>query len=71
MPHLNAMRWDQLDRLQATTRQVVNNGGTPETTYYVYDNSGKRVRKVTERPLKFLGLGTLAELIKLIFKYIA
>ena len=25
------------------------NDGTPETTYYVYDAAGQRVRKVTER----------------------
>ena len=29
---------------------MVNDGGTPETTYYVYDAGGQRVRKVTERP---------------------
>ena len=34
--------------MQATARQVVNSG-TPETTYYVYDAGGQRVRKVTER----------------------
>ena len=28
---------------------MVNNGGTPEITYYVYDAAGQRVRKVTER----------------------
>jgi RHS repeat-associated protein len=50
MPHLPLMRWDYLDQLEATSRQVVNNGGTPETTYYAYDSSGRRVRKVTERP---------------------
>jgi RHS repeat-associated protein len=49
MPHLPLMQWDYKDQLQATTRQVVTNGGTPETTYYVYDASGQRVRKVTER----------------------
>jgi RHS repeat-associated protein len=49
MPHLPLMRWDFEDQLQATSRQVVNNGGTPETTCYVYDASGQRVRKVTER----------------------
>ncbi len=49
MPHLPLMRWDFEDQLQATSRQVVNNGGTPETTYYVYDAAGQRVRKVTER----------------------
>ncbi len=49
MPHLPLMRWDFKDQLQATSRQVVNGGGTPEITYYVYDASGQRVRKVTER----------------------
>lgn len=49
MPHLPLMRWDDHDQLQASSKQVVNNGGTPEMTYYVYDASGQRVRKVTER----------------------
>jgi RHS repeat-associated protein len=48
MSHLPLMQWDFKDQLQATARQVVNNG-TPETTYYVYDAAGQRVRKVTER----------------------
>ncbi len=48
MPHLPLMRWNFKDQLQATSSQVVN-GGIPETTYYVYDSSGQRVRKVTER----------------------
>ncbi len=48
MPHLPLMRWDFKDQLQATSQQVVNNG-TPETTHYVYDATGQRVRKVTER----------------------
>ena len=49
MPHLPLMRWDHRDRLHATSRQVVTNGGTPETTCYVYDAAGARVRKITER----------------------
>ncbi len=49
MPHLPLMLWDHRDRLQATAQQVVTNGGTPETAYYVYDAGGQRVRKVTER----------------------
>jgi RHS repeat-associated protein len=49
MPHLPLMRWDYRDRLRASSKQAVNNGGTPELTYYVYDASGQRVRKVTER----------------------
>lgn len=48
MSHLPLMVWDHQDQLQASARQVVGNG-TPETTYYVYDASGQRVRKVTER----------------------
>jgi len=52
MPHLLLMQWDYQDRLKATSRQVVNEG-TPETTYYVYDSSGQRVRKVTERQAAF------------------
>ncbi len=48
MPHLTLMQWDFKDQLRATSRQV-DNSGTPETTFYVYDASGQRVRKVTER----------------------
>jgi RHS repeat-associated protein len=48
MLHLTLMQWDFRDQLQATSRQVVNNG-TLETTYYVYDGAGQRIRKVTER----------------------
>jgi RHS repeat-associated protein len=48
MPHLTLMAWDFRDELHATARQAVT-AGSPETTYYVYDGSGQRVRKVTER----------------------
>ncbi|WP_221413568.1 SpvB/TcaC N-terminal domain-containing protein [Peribacillus simplex] len=49
MPHLPFMQWDYLDQLHATAQQKVSNCGTPETTWYVYDAGGQRVRKVTER----------------------
>ena len=49
MPHLPLMQWDFKDQLQASSQQVVSNGGAPETTYYVYDAAGGRARKVTER----------------------
>lgn len=49
MPHLPVMVWDFKDQLHVTERQVVNNGNTAERTYYVYDATGQRVRKVTER----------------------
>ncbi|PSH61687.1 toxin [Phyllobacterium brassicacearum] len=49
IPHLPMMRWDFKDQLQASSRQVMTTGGIPETTYYAYDATGQRVRKVTER----------------------
>jgi RHS repeat-associated protein len=55
MPHLHIMQWDFKDQLQMTQRQAVNVGDDDgaqrqgERTWYVYDASGQRVRKVTER----------------------
>ncbi len=55
MPQLQIMQWDYQDQLQMTQRQKVNNQDKEgeerngERTYYVYDASGQRVRKVTER----------------------
>lgn len=48
MPHLQRMNWNFKDELQSVARQKRIDGGTPETTYYVYDSSGQRIRKVTE-----------------------
>lgn len=45
MPHLALMQWDYRDQLKATARQVA--AGAVETTWYVYDATGQRVRKVT------------------------
>jgi RHS repeat-associated protein len=47
MPHLPSMEWNYKDQLSATSRQVVK-AGEPEKTYYLYDASGQRARKVTE-----------------------
>jgi RHS repeat-associated protein len=48
MAHLASMQWTFTNQLRASARQVVEDGA-PETTYYVYDAAGQRVRKVTER----------------------
>ncbi len=48
MPHLATMDWNFRDELSSTASQTVCTGKLPETTYYVYDGSGKRVRKITE-----------------------
>jgi RHS repeat-associated protein len=54
MPHLQEMRWDFQDRLSMTQRQNVADEPDDEgelrqgeRTWYVYDASGQRVRKVT------------------------
>jgi RHS repeat-associated protein len=49
MGGLPVMTWDHRDRLKSTVRQVAGGGRTPETTWYVYDAAGQRVRKVTDR----------------------
>jgi len=48
MPHLPKMEWDYEDKLHTTATQATGSG-TPETTYYIYDSGGQRVRKITER----------------------
>jgi YD repeat-containing protein len=48
MPHLSLMEWDFKDQLHSTQQTVANNGNG-EKTYYVYDGSGQRIKKVTEQ----------------------
>ena len=52
MSHLTLMQWDFRDQLSATSRQAVSPTPPPasvaQTTFYVYDSHGERVRKVTE-----------------------
>ena len=54
LPQLQIIQWDFKDQLQMTQRQRVNIDDTDgaqhtrERTYYVYDSSGQRIRKVTE-----------------------
>jgi RHS repeat-associated protein len=54
LPQLQILQWDHKDQLRMTQRQAVNVVDTEgvqrhgERTWYVYDASGQRVRKVTE-----------------------
>jgi RHS repeat-associated protein len=48
MLHLPSMTWNFKNQLASTQTQVVKNGGRAETTYYVYNSGGQRVRKVTD-----------------------
>ena len=49
MPHLHRCTGTISTSLQASQPAGASTDGTPETTYYVYDAAGQRVRKVTER----------------------
>ncbi|KAF3314498.1 hypothetical protein TWF173_004581 [Orbilia oligospora] len=48
MPGFSRLGWDSNNKLQCTARQKVNDG-VPETTWYAYDESGRRLRKVTDQ----------------------
>lgn len=48
MPHLPRMEWNAEDRLAMTARQAVSDDRPPRTTWYVYDSTGRRVRKITQ-----------------------
>lgn len=48
MPHLSSLKWNYADQMVRSSRQVRVDGGIPETTYYQYDGSGTRFRKVTK-----------------------
>ena len=49
MAHLPLMGWDFKDQLDQTQTQVMDGEGEAPSTFYRYDSSGQRVRKVTER----------------------
>ena len=57
MPQLAEMQWDYKDQLRLTRRQRVNADDIEgdrhhgERTFYVYDASGQRIRKVCEKAL--------------------
>ncbi|KAL8751966.1 MAG: hypothetical protein Q9184_005887 [Pyrenodesmia sp. 2 TL-2023] len=48
MPGYSKLTWDCEDKLRSSSTQI-NNKGVAETTWYVYDSAGQRVRKVTDR----------------------
>jgi len=44
MPHLTSMQWDYKDQLREVELNL-----SGDTAYYIYDNTGNRVRKVIEK----------------------
>lgn len=49
LPHLEKIGWNFKEEVVLTTRQRCTDDNIPETTYYQYDGSGQRIRKITER----------------------
>jgi RHS repeat-associated protein len=48
MPGFSRLGWDCNNRLSCSARQRVNDG-VPETTWYIYNEDGRRMRKVVAR----------------------
>lgn len=49
MPGFSSLKWGYHQMLSSSSKQRVADGKVPETTYFVYNHQGHRVRKVTER----------------------
>lgn len=61
LPHLEQLEWNYKEELQSSIRQKRTDGGTPETTYYQYDSTGQRIRKITENQAAAGATPTLKE----------
>ncbi|MEI6898458.1 MAG: toxin TcdB middle/C-terminal domain-containing protein, partial [Bacteroidota bacterium] len=48
LPHLETIGWNFKEEVMLTIRQHCTGDNVPVTTYYQYDGSGQRIRKVTE-----------------------
>ena len=62
LPHLEKISWNFKEEVLLTTRQhCTEDGITPVITYYQYDGSGQRIRKVTENQAIAGGVPTKKE----------
>lgn len=48
LPHLEEIAWNFKEEVVLTSRQRCTDDNIPITTYYQYDGTGQRIRKVTE-----------------------
>jgi RHS repeat-associated protein len=48
LPHLEKLEWNFKEEVVLTSRQRCTNDKVPVITYYQYDSTGQRVRKITE-----------------------
>lgn len=50
LPHLEQISWNFKEEVVLTSRQQCIDDNIPVITYYQYDGSGQRIRKITENP---------------------
>ncbi len=50
LPHLEKINWNFKEEVVLTSRQHCTDDNIPIITYYQYDGSGQRIRKITENP---------------------
>lgn len=61
LPHLEKIGWNFKEEVVMTTRQRCTDDNIPVTTYYQYDSTGQRIRKITENQAAAGGTPTKKE----------
>ena len=61
LPHLEKIDWNFKEEVVLTTRQHCTDDNIPVTTYYQYDGTGQRIRKITENQAAAGGTPTKKE----------
>src|SRR5690606_25839626 len=61
LPHLEKIAWNFKEEVVLTTRQHCTADNIPVITYYQYDGSGQRIRKITENQATSGGIPTKKE----------
>lgn len=61
LPHLETIGWNFKEQVVLTSRQQCTDDGIPVISYYQYDGSGQRIRKITENQAAVGGTTTKKE----------
>ena len=61
LPHLEKINWNFKEEIILTSRQHCTDNNIPVITYYQYDGSGQRIRKITENQAVAGGSSTKKE----------
>jgi len=61
LPHLEKIGWNFKEEVVLTTRQHCTDDNIPVITYYQYDGSGQRIRKITENQSAAGGVPSIKE----------